>query len=604
MKKQINIHYNKLQTTIKTLPDKPGIYQYFDKEGRIIYIGKAKNIKKRVSSYFKKDKSISGKIAILIKKIYEIKFIIVDTEFDALLLENSLIKKYQPKYNVQLKDDKSYPWICIKNEPFPRVFPTRNIVKDGSSYFGPYTSVKLMNTLLDLIKQLYPIRSCNLKLTEKNIKNKKFKLCLEYYIGNCKGPCENLQTAEDYDKNIAEIKNIIKGNINTVYHQLKSLMYHYADTMEFEKAQLVKEKIELLKKYQSKSTVVNPNINNVDVFSIITDENYGYVNFLKLVNGAVIQAHTIEIKKKLYESPKELLQIAITDFRQRFNSDAHEIIIPFAIDINIPKTTFIVPKRGDKKKLLELSERNVKYYKIEKQKKKDLVDPERHTKRILKQMMKDLRMKEPPVHIEAFDNSNIQGKYPVSAMVVFKNANPDKKEYRHFNIKTVKGPDDYASMEEVIFRRYKRLKEEKKPLPQLVVIDGGKGQLNAALKSLDKLNLRGRMTVIGIAKKLEEIFYPNDSIPMYLDKKSETLKVIQYIRDEAHRFGIQHHRKKRQKGTIKTILTEIKNIGPFTSQTLLREYKSVKNIKKASLDELQKTIGKSRGEIVFKYFNS
>ena len=604
MKKQINIHYNKLQTTIKTLPDKPGIYQYFDKEGRIIYIGKAKNIKKRVSSYFKKDKSISGKIAILIKKIYEIKFIIVDTEFDALLLENSLIKKYQPKYNVQLKDDKSYPWICIKNEPFPRVFPTRNIVKDGSSYFGPYTSVKLMNTLLDLIKQLYPIRSCNLKLTEKNIKNKKFKLCLEYYIGNCKGPCENLQTAEDYDKNIAEIKNIIKGNINTVYHQLKSLMYHYADTMEFEKAQLVKEKIELLKKYQSKSTVVNPNINNVDVFSIITDENYGYVNFLKLVNGAVIQAHTIEIKKKLYESPKELLQIAITDFRQRFNSDAHEIIIPFAIDIDIPKTTFIVPKRGDKKKLLELSERNVKYYKIEKQKKKDLVDPERHTKRILKQMMKDLRMKEPPVHIEAFDNSNIQGKYPVSAMVVFKNANPDKKEYRHFNIKTVKGPDDYASMEEVIFRRYKRLKEEKKPLPQLVVIDGGKGQLNAALKSLDKLNLRGRMTVIGIAKKLEEIFYPNDSIPMYLDKKSETLKVIQYIRDEAHRFGIQHHRKKRQKGTIKTILTEIKNIGPFTSQTLLREYKSVKNIKKASLDELQKTIGKSRGEIVFKYFNS
>ncbi|MCD4744813.1 MAG: excinuclease ABC subunit UvrC [Bacteroidales bacterium] len=596
-------YYNHLLSIIKTLPGKPGIYQYFDKNNKIIYVGKAKNIKKRVSSYFKKDKSISGKLALLVKKITDIKFIIVDTEFDALLLENNLIKKYQPRYNVQLKDDKTFPWICIKNEAFPRVFPTRNLINDGSQYFGPYASVRMMNTLLDFIKQLYPLRNCKFNLTRENINKKKFKACLEYHLNNCKGPCIGNQTKENYDITISEIKEIIKGNINTVANQLKKLMLDYAKKYEFEKAQIIKEKYELLKKYQSKSTIVNPKIHNVDVFSIITDDNYAYVNFLKVVNGAIIQAHTLELKKKLDESTEELLSLAITDFRQRYNSNAREIIIPFNLNIKIPETRLSVPKRGDKKHLLKLSERNVKYYKLDKKKQKDLVDPERHTKRILNQMMKDLRLKEQPIHIECFDNSNFQGDYPVAAMVCFKNAKPEKKEYRHYNIKTVDGPDDFASMTEIIFRRYKKLLDEKKPLPQLIVIDGGKGQLNAALKSLEKLNLRGKITIIGIAKKLEEIYYPNDPIPLYLDKKSETLKIIRQLRDEAHRFGITHHRKKLEKGTIKSVLTEINGIGFSTAQKLLWEFKSIKSVKKASLTEIQKVIGTSKGKIVFEYFN-
>ena len=598
----LNKNIDQLKKAIRSFPEKPGIYQFFDKNQKIIYIGKAKNLKKRVSSYFFKESSISGKVKVLIKRIRDIKFIVVDTEIDALLLENNLIKKYKPRYNVLLKDDKTYPWICIKNEDFPRVFSTRNLIKDGSNYFGPYASGRMMKTILDLISQLYPIRNCKHKLSPQNIKSKKFKVCLEYHIDNCKGPCEGLQNKEDYDKYINEIKEIIKGNINTVKNQLKKLMFHHAENYEFEKAQIIKEKIKLLEKYQSKSIVVNPKINNVDVFSIITNDDLSYSNYLKVVDGAVVQSHTIEIKNKLDESPEDLLGIAITEFRQRFNSNSEEIIIPFAIDYEIPDTKITIPQRGDKKHLLDLSLRNAKYFKLDKEKQQSLVDPERHSKRILEQMKKDLRMKEIPHHIECFDNSNIQGDYPVAAMVVFRNTKPVKKEYRHYNIKTVKGADDFASMEEIIFRRYQRLLKEEKELPQLIVIDGGKGQLSAALKSLEKLDLRRKITIIGIAKKLEEIYFPGDSVPLYIDKKSESLKIIQQLRDEAHRFGITHFRKKIEKGTIKSVLTEIDGIGFSTTQKLLLKFRSVANIKKAPLKELEDVIGRAKAKIVFDYF--
>lgn len=604
MSRSLNKYFSHLETSVKHLPQKSGVYQFLDDKNKVIYIGKAKNLKKRVNSYFAKINSISGKVQMLVRKIADIKFIVVDSEQDALLLENNLIKKYQPHYNVALKDDKTFPWICIKNEPFPRIFPTRNVIRDGSIYFGPYANVRLMHTLLDLIRQLYPLRNCNLKLTEKNILGKKFRVCLEYHIGNCKGPCEGLQTLEDYNLSIQLSKEIIKGNINSVARQLKELMLEYAGKMEFEKAHLVKEKLQLIEKYQSKSTIVNPSIHDVDVFSILQDDSLAYVNFMKVMNGAIIQVHTIELHKKLEETPEELLSLAITDIRQRFDSQSPEIIVPFLLDYMIEGVTFTVPKIGDKKKLLELSERNVKYYHLEKEKQKDLVDPEHHTNRILNRMMNDLRMTEFPVHIECFDNSNTQGDYPVAAVVCFRNAKPDKSEYRHFNIKTVEGPNDYASMEEIIFRRYKRLLDENSPLPQLIIIDGGKGQLSAALKSLEKLGLYGKITIIGIAKKLEEIYYPNDPLPMYLDKKSETLRIIQQMRDEAHRFGITHHRRKREKGSIKAVLTEIDGIGFSTNQVLLRKFKSVKNIQLASLEELQETIGKAKGNIVFTYFHS
>lgn len=604
MSRSLNKYFSHLETSVKHLPQKSGVYQFLDDKNKVIYIGKAKNLKKRVNSYFAKINSISGKVQMLVRKIADIKFIVVDSEQDALLLENNLIKKYQPHYNVALKDDKTFPWICIKNEPFPRIFPTRNVIRDGSIYFGPYANVRLMHTLLDLIRQLYPLRNCNLKLTEKNILGKKFRVCLEYHIGNCKGPCEGLQTLEDYNLSIQLSKEIIKGNINSVARQLKELMLEYAGKMEFEKAHLVKEKLQLIEKYQSKSTIVNPSIHDVDVFSILQDDSLAYVNFMKVMNGAIIQVHTIELHKKLEETPEELLSLAITDIRQRFDSQSPEIIVPFLLDYMIEGVTFTVPKIGDKKKLLELSERNVKYYQLEKERQKDLVDPEHHTNRILNRMMNDLRMTEFPVHIECFDNSNTQGDYPVAAVVCFRNAKPDKSEYRHFNIKTVEGPNDYASMEEIIFRRYKRLLDENSPLPQLIIIDGGKGQLSAALKSLEKLGLYGKITIIGIAKKLEEIYYPNDPLPMYLDKKSETLRIIQQMRDEAHRFGITHHRRKREKGSIKAVLTEIDGIGFSTNQVLLRKFKSVKNIQLASLEELQETIGKAKGNIVFTYFHS
>lgn len=591
-----------IQLILSNLPEKPGVYKFYDYTGTIIYVGKAKNLKKRVSSYFHKEKKESGKINVLVKKISDIHYTVVDTEFDALLLENNLIKELQPRYNVLLKDDKTYPWICIKKERFPRIFQTRNMIKDGSSYFGPYASVKMMNMLLDLIHQLFPIRNCNFLLTPENINAGKFRVCLEYHIHNCNGPCEAKQSEEDYNLNISHIHDILKGNINTVMKQLNVLMKIYSEELQYEKAQVVKEKIELMEKYQSKSTMVNPAISNVDVFSVVSNETHGYVNFLKVIDGAIIQTHSVEIKKKLEEPDEELLSLTMIEFRERYGSDSKEVIVPFSPETSIPGVVYTIPQKGDKKQLLDLSIRNARYYMIDKQKRKELIDPERHSKRILAQAMKDLRLKELPNHIECFDNSNIQGSFPVAAMVVFKNGRPAKKDYRHFNIKTVEGPNDFASMEEVVFRRYKRMLEENQALPQLIIVDGGKGQLSSALKSLEKLGLRGKIGIIGIAKKLEEIYYPGDTFPLYLDKKSETLKLIQQLRDEAHRFGITHHRNKREKALISSQLENIENIGEKTILTLLRKFKSVNNIKVSTLEELQKVAGKSKGKIIFDYF--
>ncbi len=590
-----------LKTIVTTLPDSPGIYQFIDKNEKIIYIGKAKSLKKRVSSYFHKE-SLSGKVRVMVSKAVDMRFIAVATEHDALLLENNLVKKYQPRYNVLLKDDKTFPWICIKNEPFSKIYPTRNPSRDGSKYFGPYSSVRLMKTLLDLIKQLYPIRTCNYILTDENIKKRKYNRCLEYQIGNCLAPCEALQTAEEYNKNIDEIKLILKGNISSVEQELKKLMYKHADSYEFEKAQTVKDKIDILQKYQSKSVVFNKAIHNIDVFSFKDDENISYVNYLKIINGAVLQSHTVEMKKKLDESPNELLSIAISDIRSRFESDSLEILVPFLPEVEIPQVKYTVPQIGDKKEILDLSFRNLNYYILEQQKQQDLVDPDRHSKRILNKAMQDLRLKELPVHIECFDNSNIQGDTPVAAMVVFKQGRPSKNDYRHFNIKTVEGPNDFASMEEIIYRRYKRLLEENQSLPQLIIIDGGKGQLSSALYSLDQLNLKGKINIISIAKRLEEIYFPNDPVPLYLDKKSETLKLIQQLRNEAHRFGITHHRNKHMKQIIQTELIQIEGIGEVLSGKLLSHFRSVSNIKKATLGEIQKIAGKKKGNILFNYF--
>ncbi len=587
---------------IATLPDSPGVYQYYDKDGKLLYVGKAKNLKKRVSSYFNKTQD-NGKTRILVKKIETIKHIVVKTETDALLLENNLIKKYQPRYNVMLKDDKSYPWICIKNERFPRVFPTRRMIKDGSEYYGPYTSMKTVHTLLDLIKGLYPLRTCNYDLSEEKIRAGKYKVCLEFHLGNCAGPCEGLYSEKEYHENVEAIRNIVKGNFKDSLHKFKSQMKDLAADLKFEQAQRVKEKIDILENYQSKSTVVNPKINNVDVFSIISDESYGYVNFLQLSHGAIIRSHTLEIKKKLDETDEELLQLAIVEIRQRFNSFSKEIYVPFEVELGEDIKTH-VPKLGDKKAILDLSERNAKYYRMERFKQAKIVDPDRHEKRIMAQMKKDLRLNEEPRHIECFDNSNIQGTNPVAACVVFKNGKPSKKDYRKFNIKTVEGPDDFASMEEVVYRRYKRLLEEEQPLPQLIIIDGGKGQLSSALKSLDKLELRGKIAIIGIAKRLEELFYPNDPIPLYLDKKSETLKIIQQLRNEAHRFGITFHRSKRSKQALNTELETIPGIGEKTVVELLKHFKSTKRISSASFEELSKVIGASRAKKLLEYFSN
>lgn len=590
-----------IKNIVASLPEEPGIYQFFDKTGKIIYIGKAKRLKRRVASYFNKTHD-SRKTILLVRNIVDIKYIVVETEQDALILENNLIKKYQPRYNIQLKDDKTFPWICIKNEAFPRVFYTRKVIKDGSLYFGPFTSMLLVRTLIDLFKQVYKLRTCKFNLIEENVSRGKFKVCLEYHIGNCLGPCEEHQNEFDYSRKIDEIKSILKGNIGGVIAELKNQMNEFAANLNFEDAQFAKDRLEVLQKYRSKSTVVSPTIRNVDVYSFRREEDYSYVNFLKVVDGCVIHSYTLEIKSKVVETDEDLLLSGIAEIRQKIYSNASELLVPFKPSFELTNIKYTVPQRGDKKKLLELSEKNVSYYILEKMKSKSMVKSETPAERILNTAKKDLRLTEVPIHIECFDNSNLQGSNPVAACVVFKNAKPSKKDYRHFNIKSVVGPDDYASMEEIVFRRYKRLQDESKSLPNLVVVDGGKGQLGAALMALEKLNLRGKLPIIGIAKRLEEIYYPGDSVPLYIDKNSETLKLIQKLRDEAHRFGITHHRNKRAKAMIVSELDQINGIGDKTKELLLRKFKSVNGIKKASKKELEAEVGKSKARIVFSYF--
>lgn len=585
------------------LPNDPGIYQYFNTEGNIIYIGKAKNLRKRVSSYFAKEHD-SAKTNLLVRQIADVKYILTETEFDALLLENNLIKKHQPKYNISLKDDKTYPWMVIKNEHFPRVFYTRKFIRDGSSYFGPYTNFKVIGTIMELISQLFKLRNCTLPLTQENINKGKFKVCLEYHIGNCKGPCQALQTEEDYNQDIEQIREILKGNINNVIKYLETQMQQFSAGYKFEKAQDIKEKIDSLENYKSKSVIVSPTIHNVDVFTIVMESNSAFVNYMRVNNGSIVVAQTVELKRKLDESLEEILSLAITELRTRFSSTAKEILVNVMPDALVEGVEFIIPKIGDKKHLLQLSEKNAQYYMKEKLEQYDRLNPDHKTDRLMELMKKDLRMSEQPRHIECFDNSNFQGTNAVAAMSVFKDGKPSKKDYRHFNIKTVEGVDDFASMEEVIFRRYSRVLEEKQPLPQLIVIDGGKGQLGAALVSLEKLSLRGKVQIIGIAKRLEELYFPNDPVPLYLDKKGETLRIIQQLRDEVHRFGITHHRNKRSNNTFTTELENIKGIGENTANELLTWFKSVKRIKEASLPELEEAAGKAKAKLVYDYFKS
>ncbi len=586
------------------IPHKPGVYQYYDADDVLIYIGKAKDLRNRVGSYFNQENNqFNGKTRVLVSKIRRISFTIVDTEIDAWLLENSLIKKHQPRYNIMLKDDKTYPWIIIKKEQFPRIYWTRKYIKDGSTYFGPYASVGMMHTILDLIKETYTLRTCNLPLTPQNINEGKFKVCLEYQIGNCKGPCQNYQSKADYDQNIEEIKDILNGKIGNVIKTVKQVVKTASEDLNFELAHSYQKKLGVLEKYQSKSTVVNSAITNIDVVSIASDERYAFVNYLKVMNGSIIQTQTIEIKKRLDESDEELLTIAITEFRTKFKSTSREIVVPFNVSLDDENLKLIVPKLGEKKKLLELSQKNVLFFKREKLNQYEKLNPDLRTDRILTQMQKDLRLTQLPHHIECFDNSNFQGKYPVSAIVVFKDAKPSKKDYRHFNVKTVEGPNDFATMEEAVYRRYKRMLDEEGTLPQLIIIDGGKGQLSSAVSSLKKLGIANRVTIIGIAKRLEELYYPGDSLPLYLDKKSETLKIIQQLRDEAHRFGITFHRKKRDQGTLKTELELIPGIGKSTADKLLVKFKSVKKIKEASEKDLSEVLNKKQMQTLNSFFN-
>jgi excinuclease ABC subunit C len=590
------------KAALKNIPHKPGVYQFWDDERELIYIGKAKDLRNRVTSYFNKDTNVNTKTKVLVTKIRDITFTIVDTEIDAWLLENSMIKKHQPRYNVMLKDDKTYPWIIIKNEQFPRIFWTRRIIRDGSKYLGPYASVSMMHNILGLIKETYPLRTCNLALTRPNIEKGKFKVCLEYQLGNCKGPCQNYQTEDDYDNSINEIKDILSGKIGSVLRNLKTDMEQAVTSLNYEHAHRLKRKFELLENYQSKSTIVNSSITDVDVFSIASEEKIAFVNYLKVMNGTITQTQTIELKKRLDESDEELLTLAISEFRTRYDSHSREIIVPFDIDLDDATIRFTVPKLGEKRKLLDLSQKNVQFFKKEKIDQYEKLNPEIRTERLLTQMMKDLRMNQLPRHIECFDNSNFQGKYPVSAIVVFRDGKPSKKDYRHFNVKTVEGPDDFATMEEAVLRRYRRVLDEDTGLPQLIVIDGGKGQLSSALKSLKLLGIDKQVTVIGIAKRLEELYYPGDQYPLYLDKKSETLKVIQYLRDEAHRFGITFHRKKRDKGTLVTELELIDGIGKTTAEKLLKYFKSVKKVREATLEELQEIVNTKQAKAVAGYF--
>ncbi len=591
-----------IEQILKTLPDKPGVYQYYDELGNLLYIGKAKVLKNRVSSYFGKIKFDSAKTFQLVKRIADIKYIVVATESDALLLENSLIKQYKPKYNIALKDDRTYPSIVIKNERFPRVFPTRKIIKDGSLYLGPFTSVKAMHQVLDLAKTLYPVRTCTLPLTPENIEKGKFRVCLEYHIGNCKGPCDAKQSEEEYNQHIQNIKRIVKGYYGDVLRELKQEMQIQAQALNFEEAHKIKEKIDALETFQAKNTIVHPSISNIDVFSIVSDEQNAFVNYLQIMNGSISIGYNLELKKRMDETDEEILQFAVIEIREKFQSKAKEILTPLAIDWPWEDSKIIVPQRGDKKKLLDLSERNAKQSLILSHKQIELTDPERHTERILATLQKDLHMQELPRHIECFDNSNIQGTNPVSACVVFKNAKSSKKDYRIFNVKTVQGPDDFATMREAIYRRYHRVMEENEPLPQLLIIDGGKGQLSAALESLTLLGLNGKLAVIGIAKKLEEIYFPGDSDPLYLDKRSESLKLIQQLRDEAHRFGLSKHRNRRSKEAIQTELTQIPGLGIQSAQKLLRQFGSVENIKQQSVESLTTAVSKPIAAKVYQYF--
>lgn len=595
---------NILNESVKALPYVPGVYLFRDKNNTVLYVGKAKNLRKRVSSYFLKKHFESKKLRVLVKQIERIDHIVVDTESDALLLENNLIKEYQPRYNVLLKDDKTFPYICIRNEPFPRVFSTRNPVRDGSLYFGPYTSTHMVRTILDLIKQLYPLRTCNYVLNKENIDSGKFKVCLEYHIGNCKAPCVNKQSADDYSANIQQIKNILKGNIQGVKTFLRKRMGQLSRKYAYEEAQFLKEKLETLEKYQSKSTIVNPSIRNLDVFSFIDNPNYAVANFVKVINGAVIQSQTIEIKKVLYENKADLLALVITEIRTRDVNGSREIVVPFLPEMDHPGIKFTVPEKGDKKRLLDLSTRNAQYYLKEKEQRQLSVKPDVRGDRILEKARQDLRLDKIPYHIECFDNSNIQGTNPVSACVVFRKAGPSKKDYRHYNIRTVSGPDDYASMKEVIFRRYKRLLEENSSLPQLIIVDGGKAQLNAAVDSIELLGLTDEIRIIAIAKRLEEIFFPGDPVPLYLDKKSETLRLIQHLRNEAHRFSLAFHRQKRSSDFTRSVLESVQGLGTKTIEKLYKQFKSLDSIKKANLEELTAVIGKSKAKAVNDYFNS
>lgn len=592
------------RSVLKNLPQKPGVYQFWSETDQLIYIGKAKNLKHRVSSYFLKDNyRVNAKTRVLVSKIRKITFTIVDTEIDAWLLENSLIKKHQPKYNVALKDDKTYPWIIIKNEKFPRIFWTRRMIRDGSTYFGPYASVSMMHTILGMIKEIYPLRTCSLPLSTESIAAGKFRICLEYQIGNCKGPCQAFQSEEDYGQSIEEIKDILNGKTAGVIRRLKQQLDESIADLNFELSHQLKSKYDLLERYQSKSTIVNSSISDVDVFSIATDEKHAFVNFLKVMNGTVIQTQTLEMKKRLDETDADLLSIAIAEFRTRFGSNSKEIIVPFEVELSDDSgIRFTIPKLGEKKKLLELSQKNVLYFRREKLEQYEKLNPGLRTDRLLNLMMKDLRLNQLPRHIECFDNSNFHGKFPVSAIVVFKDGKPSKKDYRHFNVKTVEGPNDFATMEEAVYRRYKRMIEEGQSLPQLIVIDGGKGQLSSAVKSLKSLGIEKEVTVIGIAKKLEELYYPGDQYPLYLDKKSESLKVIQQLRDEAHRFGITFHRKKRNNATLSTELENIPGIGRISAENLLRKFKSVKKIKEATERELLEVLSKSQTESLLNYF--
>lgn len=592
-----------LELQLKTLPSEPGVYRYYDKNEQLLYVGKAKNLKKRVLSYF--NKNLSGyRIKIMVGKIQRLETTIVNSEYDALLLENNLIKEHQPFYNVMLKDDKTYPWICIKNEDFPRIFLTRNVVKDGSEYYGPYAKVRPAKILLDTIKHIYKLRTCNLNLSPAKIAEGKYKVCLEYHIKNCEGPCEDLESKEEYDEKIDAIRGIIKGDFRKAKDYLVNQMMKLASNLQFEEAQIIKERLDILEDYQAKNTIVNPNIDDVDVFGMTSDETAAYVNFFKIRNGNIIQSFTTEIKKILEETDEDIMEEALIEIRQKFSSDSKEVLLPFHLSVEIPNVKLIVPKVGDKKRIVELSEKNAKEYRLEKLKQVQIVDPERHTNRIMAEMQKLLRMPVEPRHIEGFDNSNIQGTNPVSACVVFKDGRPSKADYRIFHPKTVEGPNDFATMEEVIYRRYKRMLDEGEDLPQLILIDGGKGQLSSAVKSLRLLGLYGKITIVGIAKRLEEIFFPEDPIPLYLDKKSETLKILQRVRDEAHRFGVKHHRTRRKNSTIKSELEEIPGVGEKTIELLLSKLKSVKRIKEANMETLEEILGKSKGKVIWEFFNA